>query len=76
MEVMKRWEESSLNHPFLYKTILVLETTFKGILVIKEQLLFEERERQKKEKWEEERKETPKELIKKSYTWLKRKLEI
>jgi len=27
-----------------------LETTFEGILVIKEQLLFEERERQKKEK--------------------------
>jgi len=56
MEVMKRWEESSLNHPFLYKTILVLETAFGGILVIKEQLLFKERERQEKKKNERKKK--------------------
>jgi hypothetical protein len=46
------------------KTILILTIAFGGILVIKEQLLFEE-EVYEKEKGEEN-KETPKELINKS----------
>jgi hypothetical protein len=41
-----------------------LETAFEGILVIKEQLLFEEKVYEKEKG--EENKETPKELINKS----------
>ena len=46
------------------KTILILTIAFGGILVIKEQLLFEEKVYEKEKG--EENKETPKELINKS----------
>jgi hypothetical protein len=48
----------------LCKTILILTIAFGGILVIKEQLLFEEKVYEKEKG--EENKETPKELINKS----------
>jgi hypothetical protein len=66
IEDRKGWEGSSLIHPlFLCKAILVLAMTFGGDLVIKEQLLFEDKGLEKKRR--EERKKTPKDLIKKSY---------
>jgi hypothetical protein len=53
IEDRKGWEESSLIHPLsLCKAILVLVMTFGGNLVIKEQLLFEDRGLEKKRREE------------------------
>jgi hypothetical protein len=51
-----------------------LTTTFRGILVIKKQLLFKERGLEK-EIERKKIKKTPKELMKKSYKGLSEKLE-